>query len=277
MMAAGQQSQSDRVGSALGSLLVQAALACLFLWGMGSDARQTLIEPLRVFNILPPLPEPERPVTRPPPRVASDTHNRRFTPGEEGGSSPPNIRSQATPVVAPTPVIQLPVTPPIVAAPKPANGSDRTSGNADVPGPGTGSGGFGNGNGSGLGGDGPGGGGYGDYSPPRLVRGRLRASDYPGGLGPSGLGEGGGDGGTVGVIYVVLPDGHVTDCRIRSSSGNAALDETTCRLIEQRFFFEPSRDWRGRPVESRIVENHSWAVEEDPRNDEPVRRRRRIF
>ena len=271
MFAAGSQTFGDRAGSAFGAVFVQGALACLFLWGMGSDARQALIEPLRVFNILPPPPEPERPVTRPPPRVASDTRNRLFTPREEGGSSPPNIRSQATPVIAPTPVIPLPIVPPITAAPKPANGVDRTSGNADIPGPGTGSGGFGNGNGSGYGGDGPGGGGYGDYSPPRQIRGRLRNSDYPAGLGEEGIQ------GTVGVIYVVRSDGRVTNCEVERSSGSRILDETTCRLIEQRFVFEPSRDWRGRPVDSRITENHSWIVEDDPDRPPEVRRRRRLF
>ena len=50
-----------------------------------------------------------------------------------------------------------------------------------------------------------------------------------------------------------------------------------CALIERRFFYEPSRDWRGRPVDSQIVENHSWIVEDDPRPPPEVRRRRRIF
>ena len=271
MMAAGQQSRSDRVGSALASLLVQAAFACLFLWGMGGDARQAMVEPLKLFNIVPPAPEPEAKVTRPPPRVPSETDNQRFTPREEGGSSPPNIRSQATPLVAPEPIVPLPIRPPIIAAKVAGTGSDSTQGAADVRGPGTGSGGLGDGTGSGMGGGGPGGGGFSGYRPPRLIRGRLRDSDYPAGLGEAGIQ------GTVGVIYTVLADGRVTDCRVRSSSGSRLLDETTCRLIERRFFFEPSRDPRGRPVDSQIVENHSWIVEDDPTRPEPVRRRRRIF
>ena len=271
MMAAGHQDMRDRVGSALGSVLVQAGLACLFLWGMGSDARRAMVEPLRVFNLLPPPPAPERPVPRPPPRVVSDTDNRRFTPREEGGSSPPNIRSQATPVVAPTPVIPLPVTPPITAAPKPANGADRSSGNADVPGPGTGSGGLGNGTGSGLGGDGPGGGGYGRDTPPRHIRGRLRYSDLPENAAELGIR------GRVGIVYAVLANGRVTDCRVFSSSGSAMLDELTCRLIEQRYIYEPSRDWRGRPIYSHVQHYEEWIIEDDPTPPREVRRRRRIF
>ena len=271
MWTADKHRLSDRVGSALAALLVQVAFASLLLFGMGGDARQAMVEPLRLINILPPEPELEPIVSRPPPKVASETRERRFTPREEGGSSPPNLRSQASPVVALKPVVQLPVTPPIVVAPVAGTGSDTSQGAALVRGPGTGSGGLGNGTGSGMGGNGGGGGGYSDYRPPRQIRGRLRNSDYPTGLGEVGVQ------GTVGVIFTVRADGHVSDCRVRRSSGSRILDETTCRLIEQRFFYEPSRDPRGRPVDSRIVENHSWIVEDDPDQPEPVRRRRRIF
>ena len=261
----------DRLGSAMASLAVQGALAALFLWGMGSDARQALVEPLRVFNIVPPPPEPATRRPQPPPRVESDIRSRRFTPGEEGGAAPPNLRSRATPVVAPDPLVQLPVAPPIVSAKVAGTGSEASSGNADVRGPGTGSGGIGDGSGSGSGGGGGGGGGYGDYSPPRHIRGRLRDSDYPAGLGEAGIQ------GTVGVIYTVLANGRVTNCRVRSSSGSRLLDQTTCQLIEQRFVFEPSRDGRGRPVDSQIVENHSWIVEDEPEEPQVERRRRRLF
>ena len=271
MWTADQQRLGDRVGSAIAALLVQAAFACLFLFGMGSDVRQKMVEPLRLINILPPEPEPEAILSQPPPRVASETREQRFTPREEGGSSPPNLRSQTSPVVATAPIVPLPVRPTIVVAPVPGRGSDSSQGAALMRGPGTGSGGRGNGTGSGLGGGGGGGGGYNGYRPPRQIRGRLRDSDYPTGLGEVGIQ------GTVGVIFTVRADGRVIDCNVESSSGSPILDETTCRLIEQRFFYEPSRDPYGRPVDSRIVENHSWIVEDDPDRPEPVRRRRRIF
>lgn len=271
MWTADQQRLGDRVGSAVAALLVQVAFACLFLFGMGNEARQAIVEPLSLINILPTEPEPEPIVSQPPQRVASETRKQRFTPREEGGSSPPNLRSQASPVVALRPVVQLPVRPPIVVAPVAGTGNDPSQGAALVRGPGTGSGGFGNGTGSGMGGDGGGGGGYGDYRPPRQIRGRLRNSDYPAGLGEAGIQ------GTVGVVFTVRADGRVTDCAVRSSSGSRILDETTCRLIEQRFFYDPSRDPYGRPIDSRVVENHSWIVEDDPDQPEPVRRRRRIF
>jgi protein TonB len=268
MLNAGQQSVRDRVGSALGAVLMQVALASMFLWGLGADLRGAVEAPLRVFDVLPPPPPPEVEKSQPPPRVESDTEKQRFTPDEEGGSAPPNIRSTATEIVAPPPRVQLPVPTPIVAAPVPNVGAAPTQGAAPIRGPGTGSGGFGDGTGSGAGGGGGGGGGYGRLRPPRLIRGRLRNSDYPEELGIAGVQ------GTVGVIFTVLPDGRAVDCRIRRSSGHRVLDEMTCGLIERRYFYEPSRDWRGRPIVSHIVENHTWAVEEDFYDPPPPRRRR---
>lgn len=69
--------------------------------------------------------------------------------------------------------------------------------------------------------------------------------------------------GSVGVRYVVGVDGRVPQCAVTRSSGDAAVDEITCKLIRERFRFRPSRDGRGRPVASTIVENHSWEVEAD--------------
>lgn len=270
MMTASRQSVREQIGSAFGAALVQAAIAAMFLWGLGADMRHVVETPLRLFNVVPPPPPPEPKVSRPPPRVQSDTQNQRFTPREEGGASPPNLRSRATEVTAPDPEIELPPVNPMAAANKPKDGSDSMSGAADVRGPGTGSGGFGDGSGSGMGGGGGGGGGYGGLRPPRLLRGRFRDSDYPRGLGEAGVG------GTVSVIFTILTSGRVTDCRITRSSGSRVLDETTCGIIEQRYFFDPSRDGRGRPVQSRMTENHTWVVEDLPEENEPPRRRRRI-
>jgi len=269
MMTEGHQRVRDRIGSAIGAAIVQGLIGAMFLWGLGADLRGAAEAPLRLFDVLPPPPLPEPEPTRPPPRQESDTQNQRFAPGEEGGASPPNLRSRATEIVAPEPVIPLPVTPPVVAAPKPNVGFDRSSGAADIRGPGTGSGGIGDGSGSGAGGGGGGGGGYGRLRPPRLIRGRFRDSDYPAGLGEAGVG------GTVSVIFTILVDGTVTDCRITRSSGSRALDDTTCRIIEQRYYFDPSRDEEGRPIRSRMTENHEWVVEDLPPEDEPPRRRRR--
>ena len=138
--------------------------------------------------------------------------------------------------------------PPVVAALQPATGVQATSGAALIAGPGTGAGGSG---------DGFGGGGSGDRdgTPPRWKRGRLKDEDYPREAALAGTT------GTVGVRYLVQLDGRVGECRIARSSGSAELDATTCRLIQERFRFDPSRDARGRKVPAWVVESHEWVIE----------------
>ena len=154
---------------------------------------------------------------------------------DEGEGAPPNLRTEATQVVAPKPIIPLPIPPPVAAAPLPALGSDRSQGAAELPGPGIGRGGEGDGPGRGRRGRGEGA-DDGDFTPPRLVRGRLSDSDYP-----AAIGEAGG-GGTVSVRFSVETDGRVRHCLIEESSGNPELDAVTCRLIQQRYRFRPSLD-----------------------------------
>lgn len=272
-------STRERIGAAVPALAVHALVALLLMRGLGTPPTVAAPEPLRLFDLAPEPPAPLREPPEPPRPSPGETRSeRRADPRPEGAASPPNLVSRATEIVAPEPIVALPVPPPIVSAPTAGHGLDPSSGNADVPGPGTGSGGVGQGTGSGARGGGAGGGGAGGagdgrgMTPPRRIRGRIRDSDYPPGLGEERIG------GTVGVIYVVEPDGRATGCRITSSSGNGLLDETTCRLIEQRFRFDPSRDRAGRPVRSQIVENHEWVIEHLPPDPaEPPRRRRGIW
>jgi periplasmic protein TonB len=44
------------------------------------------------------------------------------------------------------------------------------------------------------------------------------------------------------------PDGRVSQCDIRVSSGSAALDDTTCRIVRARARFAPARDSQGHAV-----------------------------
>ena len=236
----------DRVKAAAGAVALQALIAWGFLIGLANTMPTLVREHLTLISVLvPPPPPPDVP----PPHPVESTR-------PEGRASPPNIRSRATEVVAPRPVVPLPLPTPIIAAPKPFTQSDPSSGSADIAGPGTGAGGIGDGFGSGGNGDGDGAGGRG--TPPRWLRGRLHDRDYPRGLGEQGIE------GTVGVRYAVEVDGRVTDCVITRSSGSRELDETTCRLIEQRFHYSPSHDRAGRPQRSWIVENHSWIIHDEP-------------
>ncbi|MDV3458317.1 energy transducer TonB [Sphingomonas sp. HF-S4] len=253
----GGSTRGQRARGAAVAAGLTAALGYALVLGLALSRGAPPDEALTTFDV-----GPEPP---PPPREKLQEH-RVPSSRPEGAASPPNIRSEPTEMVAPIPVIPLPVPNPVIAAPVAGTGSDPSAGSADVLGPGTGAGGEGDGRGSGGEGDGSGDGGA--ETPPRWVRGGLKDSDYPDGAAEAGIG------GTVGVRYLVWTDGRVRDCEITRSSGSAELDATTCRLIEARFRFRPSRDARGRPVPATIVENHSWMIRAEPAEAAPPRRRR---
>jgi protein TonB len=266
-------SNFERARAAAPVILIHALLAFALLRGLGLAPDARVDEPLKLID-LPDLALAPEPPPPPPQPSSGDTESKRAgAPREEGAASPPNIESRATQIVAPE---VPPLRPNPVAAASVANtGSAATQGASPVRGPGTGSGGVGNGTGSGAGGDGPGGGGEGGYgdgrglSPPRWLRGRLRDSDYPPGLGEAGVY------GRVHIRYAVETDGRVSNCIVTRSSGSAELDRTTCALIEQRFRYDPARDRFGRPIRSNLIESYEWLVEDDPEEREPPRRRRR--
>lgn len=245
----------DRAGALAAAGAIHVALIYLLITGLGIDVAAKVSDAIQLIEVGPPPPPPIVVTPRPLPKRAKK---------REGEAAPPNLKSVATPVVAPPPVIRLPVPPPVTAAVTPGIGAQATQGAAEVPGPGTGSGGIGNGTGSGGQGDGDGGGGDGgnggrdEETPPRWIRGRLKDSDYPRGVSDSGIS------GRVSVRYLVDEDGRVARCSVTRSSGSPELDETTCRLIQQRFRFEPSRDARGDPVAATIVESHEWLTRDDP-------------
>jgi len=235
---------AERLRAALPTAAVVALIGYALVAGLAWTNPAPSDPAIATFDVTPPPPD-RVPVV--PKKVA--VHRPR------GAAAPPNLRSQATPIVAPPPII-LPPPVPVVAAPVAGRGADPSAGAAERPGPGSGAGGIGNGTGSGGSGDGD---GYGDdETPPRLIRGRLKDSDYPDQAAEAG------SGGTVSVRYYVEVDGRVTGCRITHSSGSALLDATTCRLIEKRFRYDPSRDLDGRPVRSIVVVDHDWIVEREP-------------
>ncbi|WP_375427033.1 energy transducer TonB [uncultured Sphingomonas sp.] len=237
----------DRAVSALLSAGLVALLGWLLVIGLAVRMPTVGESPLAVFEVAPPSPPP-------PVRIVPErTRNRR----PEGEAAPPNLRSRATPVVAPLPIILIPTPSPVIAAPVAGPGSDPSQGAAAVPGPGTGAGGVGNGTGSGGNGDGDGG-GWEDETPPRRIRGRLRDSDYPEAAAEAGAS------GVVSVRYAVEVNGRVSGCRVTRSSGNAALDATTCRLITERYRYRPSLDADGQPVRVTIVVDHEWSLQAVP-------------
>ena len=242
-----QASKSDRIKSAIAVAVFHALLGYAFVVGLGVDVVAQAGETMKLFDVTEPPPPP-------PERIVPD---RRPSEAPEGEASPQNLRSKATPVVAPKPEVPLQVPPPIIAAPTPAQGAERSTGAALVPGPGTGAGGVGTGTGSGGQGDGT---GSGLRQRARLIEGELSRRDYPPAARRAGIG------GRVVVRIDVGTNGRVAACSIVQSSGNADLDETSCRLIKRRYRYEPARDAAGRPAPDVIREGHVWFTEgQDPR------------
>lgn len=239
------QPTRERATGAVIALVLQVAFCVLLIRALGVSFPPAVRDDLKVFGLAPKPPPPPREELRPEEKPSKKA---------SGKASPANLEAKRTETVAPPPVVPLPVPPPVAVAPIAGLGTAPIQGATNVRGPGSGAGGQGNGTGSGGDGDGEGDGGI----PPRQIKGRIKDSDYPR---DAVLAHAGG---TVSVKYKVGTDGRASDCTITHSSGSTALDATTCRLIVERFRFKPSRDETGVPVDSYIVEDHSWNISEAP-------------
>lgn len=234
-----------RAGGAVAAITLQALIAWALITGLSVRIAPSVESVLAVFNIaVPVVVQPKRP--KPP------LAKRR----PSGASAPPHVRAKPTPVIAPVPKIRLPPPPPlIIAAPVVAFESDTAAGASDRLGPGSGAGGEGNGLGSGNGGPGTGGG---RGTRAEWVRGELSGRDYPRAARDAGV-EGG-----LTTRVTVDTSGRVADCVVTVSSGSALLDETTCRLIRQRYRYAPARDASGRPATDIVDDDHHWGITRDP-------------
>jgi protein TonB len=244
----------DRLKSAAGVAALHGLIGYAIFTGLGFQLPEQVADELKLIDVLPDPPPP--PAEPPPPEIAVAKKTAPKDP--EGAAAPPNLKNTPTQIVAPEPVVKLPVPPPIPAAPVAGQGTAEAAGAAPMPGPGTGAGGVGTGLGSGLSGNGTGGGGGGRAIPARLVSGRIYDDDFP----PteyhvSGLL-------TVRISFTVSPKGRVTDCQIIGSSGNRKVDEVTCRLIKRRFRYRPARDPAGRPIVWSVFAEQQWDQRPEP-------------
>ena len=220
---------------------IHAALLFAFLHLSGKINLADPQSALRVFDISE-VPPPTPPETAPP-RVANETKKPKE---QEGAASAKNVKSQATPVVAPKPPIELPIPLPINASKTPNEGVAPTQGASNVAGPGTGAGGTGTGTGSGGAGTGTGGGGDGGIATRAqpITRG-PRGRDFPPHLRrflSSGY--------VPWVKFTIEPSGRLSNCRVYQSSGNAELDSATCMLVTRGLVYRPATNRRGEPVAS---------------------------
>jgi protein TonB len=244
----------NRIRGGAIALVVEGLIGYALILGFSVDIPAAVGDQLKLFNLSAPPPPPPL-ITRPKPQPAKSRKRR-------GAASPRNIKSQATEIVAP----ELPpaIPSPVVAAPKPYVGNESSTGATRLRGPGTGAGGIGTGTGSGGSGDGEGG----DDTPPRWKSGKIKESDYAyasvaRSIHVSGTGS---ITYTVSVLYTVETNGRATNCTIVRPSGNAAFDQITCQLIEERFRFKPSLDSAGRPFPSKMGEEHSFTLDYDEKS-----------
>ena len=219
---------------------VAAIHAALLFALLQATGRIDLTDPaatIRVFDVTDPPPPPTEPLQQ--------QEQQRERPKEaEGAASPENIRSQATPVVAPKPRIALPLPVPLATTETPNQGAQPTQGAADVPGPGTGAGGTGTGTGSGGSGSGTGGGGDGGVAyPPRLVTPDLRGRDFPRELldrWPRGA--------QIFLRLRVDARGRISECAVDRGTGVRAIDGVICNIAHERLRFRPAVNRQGQAV-----------------------------
>ena len=209
------------------------ALALALVLGAHALAFWFLLRPMMISQpaaeealILVDIPAPPPPIPDAPPEP-------------EGQSAPEAPKADAKPVAAPVPDVVVPTPLPAPTPPAPAEGPDNQSGAANVDRGGTAAGGAGIGSGLGQGGAGTGGGGP---TRARRIAGNILKADYPRARSSREVG------GSTTAHFEVGTDGRARNCRVVRSSGNRDRDQITCRLIEQRFRYEPARDPQGNPV-----------------------------
>ena len=249
--------RKDRIRSAALVTVIHLALGWALVSSLGYRVIPRADDALKLFNL---ADQPPPPIMPPPEQTRSETRKPR---DPEGAAAPPALKNTPTEIVAPKVETLRPT--PLPAAPVPGLGTAPAAGAAPTPGPGTGRGGIGNGLGSGMSGYGNGGGGNGRAAAAQHVAGDIANGDYP----PSAINARAQ--GTTVFSGVVGPDGRLEDCRVIRSSGNRALDETTCRLALRRLRYRPATDVAGRPIASTVREEQSWELgpeQELPPDDE---------
>ena len=223
----------DKGGAIAAALAIHAGLAFALLHLSGTIDAPTPERALEVFDLTDIKPPPPPPP--PPPQQAQQPK-----PKDKEGGSPANIKSEATPVVAPKPRIELPVTPPIAVTETPREGAAPPLGAAAVRVRGWGAGGTGTGTGR-VSGGGAGGGG-GEATRPTIIRG-IVGRDYP----PQ-IQRRWPRGGAIFLRLRIEPNGRPSQCDVMRSYGDPVADQWTCSLIMERGIFRPATNARGQPI-----------------------------
>lgn len=229
----------DKSGAIAAVAAIHAGLLFAFLHLSGRMELADAQSVLRTFDITEVPPPP--PSTPEAPKPAEETQK----PKErEGAASEKNLKSQATPIVAPKPPVALPIPLPVNTSPMPNEGAAPTQGASNVVGPGTGAGGTGSGTGAGGSGSGTGGGGTGlAVTRTRLAVPPLRGRDFPPQLldaWPRRV--------TIWMRVRVDPNGSVLQCIVDRGTGNPAFDSQVCAIVQRRLRYHPGLNENGQRV-----------------------------
>jgi protein TonB len=225
----------DRAATVTAVILVHAALL-LALLSLSDNVRTQERDVLTQLIAI---------ATEPPPPPVVDIQPEQAKPKKaEGAASARNIESQATPVVAPKPIIPVPTPQPIAASPTPRTGADATQGASNVVGPGTGAGGAGNGTGSGGAGSGSGGGGEGLAA----IRTRLATRPLSGRDFPNELLDRWPPGRPAYMRFRVDSEGRIIQCIVDVGTGDQGVDAAICATAQARLHFYPGVASDGRRV-----------------------------
>ena len=234
----GQVSGRQHAISAGGALIAVLAVGFGLASGLDLDVVRKASEAITAIAIPAPPPPREQIV---PPKASSEKAS--------GKASAANKHAKAASIFAPKAKLP-PIVPPVAAAPRPGAGDDASAGATPTPGLGSGAGGRGDGTGAGGTGSGTGGGTKAVWR-----SGTIRDRDYPREASRAKAG------GEVEVRFTIEASGRVSGCRVTRSSGDASLDETTCRLIQDRFRFKPATNAAGDNVASQYGWRQSWWLE----------------
>ncbi|SEL42199.1 protein TonB [Sphingomonas palmae] len=226
----------ERAISAGAVVALHAGLLWLILTAPQPMPRSAPGPSLATFDVVPP------PV---PPHV-QPRHDP--SPARERPNGLTGAKAERSAVVVPAAVIPPPVSE--VAAAEPQQGTAAIGGSAAT----------GSGTGAGEGGSAAGGGGSGNGSGTggrraRLIVGAITSRDYPKEARAARVA------GSVTVAFTVGADGRASDCAVTETSGNAALDAVTCRLIEARFRYAPALSAYGQPISERRGWRQRWWLE----------------
>jgi periplasmic protein TonB len=257
--------QEDRMKAVIGVLIVHFLVGFLLLRGLDVKNADVAITTLKTFNVA-----TDKAIDPPPPPRPLEKEK---AAKQEGVASAANRQQMRAPVeAAKTKII---IKSRKITAEIADKGKSDKSGSAKNEGPGSGAGGTGSGTGSGNVGNGAGGGGNGGdpgggiASRARKISGSITNKDYPKAAARAK------EGGEVTAYFTVSSDGRASGCKVVKSSGNGELDATTCRLIEQRFRYEPARNKRGEAISDVTGWQQTWWLERGkrkvfrPEDDEP--------